>query len=130
MKYRIDHRRWTRHDTRVANARRSAPTDLYDVVRRTALTIRTDWAAQWAPSRHLPHLGAAITFDTGASGAVFTAEIGPDKLRRQGPLGHLIEDANGRARNRATHAGNRAGRRAEAGFERRVADVAEDGVGG
>lgn len=128
--FKINHKQWSRHHTRVDAAVRDADDDLRAVVRKEALKVKTDWAGQWGPSPHLPYLGASVSFDVAGSGGVYTAEIGPDKLRAQGPLGTIIEDANGRARNRATHAGNSAGRRAEPRLERAAGDAAEDGVGG
>lgn len=130
MKFKIIRKQWDRHNARVSAAEHDADDDLRDVVRKVALSVKTDWAGQWGPSKHLPALGASVSFDLAGGGGVYTAEIGPDKGRRQGPLGTLIEDANGAARNRATHAGNRAGRRGETRFERLVADAGEDGIGG
>lgn len=130
MRFKIIHKQWGRHHARVEAAVDDADDDFRGVVRKEALLVKTDWASQWGPSRHLPSLGAAVSFDVAGGGGVYTAEIGPDKLRRQGPLGTLIEDANGAARNRATHAGNRAGRRAESRLERKAGDAGEDGIGG
>lgn len=130
MRFKINHKRWSAHHARVDAAVHGVDDDLKDAVRKTALGIKTDWAGQWGPSRHLPYLGASVSFDVAGGGGVYTAEIGPDKLRRQGPLGTLIEDANGAARNRATHAGNKAGRRGETRFARLVGEAGEDGVGG
>lgn len=130
MRFTLDHRQWTRHHARVESAVAGSGSEFRDAVRGTAAAVKTDWASQWGPSRHLPYLGASISYDVRGGGPVWTAEIGPDKTRPQGPLGTLIEDANGAARNRATHAGNRAGRRAEGQLERLAADAGEDGIGG
>ena len=130
MKFQVIHKQWDRHSARVDTAVRDAPDDFRDVIRKEALAVKTDWARRWAPSRHLPHLGASVSFDVRGGGGMFTAEIGPDKTRRQGPLGTIIEDAHGGARNRATHAGNRAGRRSETRFPNAAGDAAEDGIGG
>lgn len=131
MRFKINHRQWTRHDARVDAAVRGAHDDFQGVVRGVAYSVRADWRAQWAPSRHLPKIGRSITIDMSLTGPVYTAEIGPQKgIGLQGSLGHLIEDANGAARNRATHAGNSAGRRAEGRFERAAGDAGEKGIGG
>lgn len=130
MRFKINSKQWTRHHARVEAAVADSGDGFRDAVRKTALGIKTDWAAQWGPSRHLPYIGASVSYDVRGGGPVWTAEIGPDKLRRQGPLGTLIEDANGLARNRATHAGNKAGRRGESRLERLAADAGEDGIGG
>lgn len=131
MRFKIDHKQWTRHAARVDAARRGAHDTFQDVVRGVAYSVRADWRAQWGPSRHLPKIGRSITIDMHLAGPVYTAEIGPQKgIGLQGSLGHLIEDANGAARNRATHAGNSAGRRAEPRFVRAVGEAGEDGIGG
>lgn len=130
MIFRFSSVRWTAHRHRVESAFQGINGDFRDVVKKAALNVKTDWAAQWGASRHLPYLGASVSFDTTHSGPVHTAEIGPDKLRRQGPLGTIIEDAAGRARNRATHAGNRAGRREEPRFVRAAGEAADKGVAG
>lgn len=129
MRFKLNHKQWSRHDARVSAAVSGVDGDLRDAVRKTALGIKTDWATQWRPSRHLPSLGSTVSFDMAGGGGIYTAEIGPEK-GGQGSLGHLIEDANGAARNRATHAGNKAGRRAEPRFARLVGEVGEDGIGG
>lgn len=131
MNFKLDHGRWTRHHARVDAAVRGAHDGFQDAVRGTAHSIRADWRAQWAPSRHLPYIGRSVTIDMSLTGPVYTAEIGPQKgIGLQGSVGHLIEDANGAARNRATHAGNKAGRRGESRLERLAADAGEDGIGG
>jgi hypothetical protein len=130
VRFKLNHSRWTKHHARVDAAVAGVYDDFRAAVRKEALLIKTDWAAQWGPSRHLPYLGASISYDTTHAATVHTAEIGPDKLRRQGPLGTIIEDANGGARNRATHAGNKAGRRAESRFANAVERAAAEGIGG
>lgn len=130
MKFKFTHQRWTAHDVRVDAAVRGAHDDFQGVVRGVANTVRADWQTQWSPSRHLPQLAMSITVDTHLAGPLYTAEIGPQRGILQGSLGHLIEDANGMARNRATHAGNSAGRRAEGRMERAAGDAGEKGIGG
>lgn len=130
MRFIIRAKKWTVHHERVRQRTHDAPDDLRDTIRKAALNIKTDWAGKWAPSRHLPYIGASVSFDVAGTSGAYTAEIGPDKGRTQGPLGTLIEDANGAARNRATHAGNNAGRREAPRFERAVGEVGEKGVGG
>lgn len=130
MRITFNARQFSRHRTRTEANFRGVNGDFRDVVRATAAQVKADWARAWGPTRHLPALGASVTFDTAHSGPVHTAEIGPDKLRRQGPLGTLIEDANGGARNRATHAGLKAGRRGETRLVDAASRAAEKGVGG
>lgn len=129
MKFQVIHKQWDRHSNRVSTAVNDAPDDFRDVIHKEAFKIKTDWARRWRPSRHLPSLGASVSADVRGGGGMYTAEIGPER-GGQGSLGHLIEDANGRARNRATHAGNKASRRSETRFPDAAGDAAEDGVGG
>lgn len=131
MRFKLNHKQWTRHEARVSAAVRDADSDFGTTTTKEAERIRIDWARQWRPSAHLPYIGSSVTADVHHGGGIHTAEIGPEKgLGRQGSLGHLIENANGAARNRATHAGNKAGRRAEVRFERAAGEAAEDGIGG
>lgn len=124
-------RGWDRWDRDYAEARRGADREFRRVVSKGALNVKLDWARRWAAlGRHLPHIGRSISYDVRSSGSVHTAEIGPDKTRAQGPLGTIIEDANGAARNRATHAGNRAGRAEESKFVRAAGDAAVEAAGG
>lgn len=62
------------------------------VVERAAVNIKKDWQQRWSGIAHAPALPAAITYDPldWAVGSVRT-EIGPDKQRRQGALGNIIE---------------------------------------
>jgi hypothetical protein len=61
------------------------------VVQRGALQIKTNWARRWSGHPHYPSLGAAVSYDSDQTPAAVEAEIGPDKERRQGALGNLIE---------------------------------------
>ena len=61
------------------------------VVAKGALNIKTDWRAAWSGHPHIPALPAAITYDIKTAAGFITAEIGPDKSKRQGPLGNVIE---------------------------------------
>lgn len=61
------------------------------VVQRGALNIKTDAQRRLGSSGHLRHLGRAVTYDTQATPTGASAEIGPDKTRKQGKLGHIPE---------------------------------------
>ncbi len=130
MRIRLRVTGWDRWQDRFEDAQSDVDTELRRVINRAALNVKTTWAARWAPSRHLPHIGASVSYDVTGASPHWKAAIGPDKLRAQGPLGTIIEDANGRARNRATHAGNRAGAAEEPRFESSVANAGEKGAGG
>jgi hypothetical protein len=70
---------------------RKTPAAAVQVVAKGALNIKNDWRKAWAGLAHAPHLPAAITYDTTVRRTSIEAEIGPDKDRRQGALGNLIE---------------------------------------
>jgi hypothetical protein len=70
---------------------RETPSKLVPVVAKGALNIKNDWRAAWAGIGHAPDLPNAVTYDVKPGKASIEAEIGPDKGRRQGALGNIIE---------------------------------------
>lgn len=61
------------------------------VVQKGALNVKNDWRAAWSGLAHAPSVDEAVTFDTRVTAGGIEAEIGPDKSKRQGALGNLIE---------------------------------------
>lgn len=61
------------------------------VVKKGAVNIKGDARRRIGRPRHAPHYPGAITFDVGSTPAGPHADIGPDKQRRQGPLGNVLE---------------------------------------
>lgn len=61
------------------------------VVSKGALNIKDAWRDSLSGLPHLPHLPSAISYDLDARPGSIGAEIGPDKDKRQGPLGNIIE---------------------------------------
>ena len=61
----------------------------------TARNVRDHWRDAASGFRHAPAYPSSITYDlssfSGFGATVLQAEIGPDKERRQGALGNLIE---------------------------------------
>lgn len=72
-------------------ATKAVPAETRRVVQRGALNIKRDWQEAWSGLSHAPSLASAVTYDTKETAAGGEAEIGPDKGRRQGALGNLIE---------------------------------------
>jgi hypothetical protein len=70
---------------------RKTPSAAVQVVAKGALNIKGDWRKAWAGMAHAPYLPAAITYDTTVGRTSIEAEIGPDKDRRQGALGSIVE---------------------------------------
>lgn len=56
-----------------------------------ALNVKTDWRASASGLKHAPAYPASITFDVVSTATLISAEVGPDKSKKQGPLGNLIE---------------------------------------
>lgn len=104
------------------------PAGVKAVVSRGALNVKNDWKRRWSGIGHAPALPRAISYDTKASATVVEAEIGPDKERRQGALGNLIEFGS---TNNAPIPGGLPALAAEAPkFEKALEDLAEKVLGG
>jgi hypothetical protein len=61
------------------------------VVGKGSLNIKRDWQARWKGLGHAPALPYAIGYDVFYTIGAIRSEIGPDKGRRQGALGNLLE---------------------------------------
>lgn len=61
------------------------------VVVKGGVNIKKDWASAWKGLKHVRVLPYAIGFDVTTAVGSISAEIGPDKDKRQGPLANLIE---------------------------------------
>lgn len=70
---------------------KALPDDTRKVVQRGAYNIKKDAQRRISGHPHLPHYPNAITYDSIEKPGKVEAEIGPDKSRRQGPLGNIIE---------------------------------------
>jgi len=68
-----------------------APQEAAKVVEKGALNIKNDARRRVGGLRHAPAYPSTITYDTSQGWRGPEAEIGPDKRRRQGALGNLIE---------------------------------------
>lgn len=61
------------------------------VVQKGLLNIKKDWQARWRGLSHAPALSSAISYDTKETPSGASGEVGPDKEKRQGDLGNIIE---------------------------------------
>lgn len=61
------------------------------IVTKGAQAIKTEWAAKWAGHPRYKSLPDAISYDVNVGLIQTSAEIGPDKGRRQGALGNIVE---------------------------------------
>ncbi|MFV2094826.1 hypothetical protein ACFHW1_04955 [Micromonospora sp. LOL_014] len=87
----VDHRDVDRWVLRLDEAVSAAPEEATKVVAKGALNIKNGARQRRAGSRWAPAYPASIGYDMmqGLRGPV--AEIGPDKLKRQGALGNILE---------------------------------------
>lgn len=61
------------------------------VVARGLLNIKTGVQRRWKGLGNAPALGRAVTYDVRATPLGAAGEVGPDKDKRQGALGNIIE---------------------------------------
>jgi hypothetical protein len=62
------------------------------LVKRGAQNMKADWADQWADIKGMPAIGRAVDYDIRLAGlTAIEAEVGPNKDRKQGPLGNIAE---------------------------------------
>jgi hypothetical protein len=62
------------------------------VLEKAAVNIKKDWAKRWSGHPHFPALPRAVSYDLFHTLAGNShVEVGPDKNRRQGALGNIIE---------------------------------------
>lgn len=96
------------------------------IVRETAAEVQASWRLrQRARSQfgHIPHLPKSITATVKGGRREPEAEIGPDKTKKQGPLGNLLEF--GSRNNRPHNDGRDALAAHEELFVERIAHLAE-----
>lgn len=68
-----------------------SPAEARRVVQKGALNIKNDARRRISGHPHLPAYPYAITYDTKETPGGSEASIGPDKDKRQGPLGNVLE---------------------------------------
>lgn len=98
------------------------------VVEKGAVNIKKDWQQRWGGIAHAPALPAAVTYDMVFGFGSVSAEIGPDKNKRQGALGNIIEF--GTSKNAPIPGGLPALEAEQPKFERELANLGEKALGG
>lgn len=120
------------HDLDIGVVRRRMMPEAKRVTERGAFNIKKDWRDRWSGHPHIPHLAKAVTYDVTSKRDEVEAEIGPDKERRQGPLGNIIE--HGTVHNAPIPGGAPALAAEEPRYMKALADLGEkvlgDHVGG
>lgn len=111
---------------------------LQKAVEVSSQAIKKDWAESAKGMEHAPAFPASITYDMGANHSLLRnvfgggganqiqADIGPDKGRRQGALGNLIEF--GSRNNPPMGLGHGALQREEPGFQRGIEKAVDDAL--
>lgn len=61
------------------------------VLGKAGLAIKQGAQRRWGGMAHAPALPAAVSYDVIPGFGGVSVEVGPDKSRRQGPLGNLLE---------------------------------------
>lgn len=61
------------------------------VLAKGALNVKNGWRQNASGMPHLPFYPASITYDIFSEPGHMSAEIGPDKAKKQGPLGNIAE---------------------------------------
>jgi len=108
-------------ETVLAKANEDVTPEARKVVSKGALNIKNDWRRRWSGFRYAPALPYAVTYDTAEEGTRLSAEIGPDKDKRQGALGNLLEF--GSVNNAPRPAGSPALDAEQPRFERAIEDL-------
>lgn len=68
-----------------------ALTEVRKVVQKGALNIKTEARRRASGLAHAPAYPFSITYDTEINGSRVQGEVGPDKDKRQGALGNILE---------------------------------------
>ena len=105
--------------------------NLRKAIEVTARNVRDTWRDESRGLAHAPAFPSSVTYDISGSGSRATgsqleAEIGPDKERRQGALGNLLE--YGSVNNAGFNFGHRALQENEADFERGIDRAVDDAL--
>jgi hypothetical protein len=76
----------------------SAGPYVHDAMQTTAIDITNEWRAAASGLQNLPFYGRSIGYDfagfQGFGATVFRCDIGPDKGRRQGSFGAIVENGS------------------------------------
>jgi hypothetical protein len=88
---RIEHGDLDRLVLDLDNAASGMPKEAAAVVEKGALNIKTGAQRRIGRPAHAPSYGAALGYDMRTAAPGPEAEIGPDKNKRQGALGNILE---------------------------------------
>ena len=80
--------RWT---TELGQSPEKARKGVRGVVEKGCLNIKRGTQRRWKGLGNAPALASAVTYDTRLTPLGAAGEVGPDKRKRQGALGNIIE---------------------------------------
>lgn len=126
----MDDLRSLAHD--LSKAPRKAQRDALAVVEHAAVNVKKGWAdnARESSGKHAPAYPASISYDLSLGAALaghIEAHVGPDKSKRQGALGNILEF--GSPHSAPHNDGGRALRDEAPKFEAELAKVTLDALG-
>jgi hypothetical protein len=126
----MDDLRSLAHD--LSEAPRKVQREALAVVEHGAVNVKKDWAenARASSGRMAPAYPSSISYDISLGAAlagVVEAQIGPDKQKRQGALGNLLEF--GSANNAPHNDGGRALKKEAPEFERALSEAMLSSLG-
>lgn len=75
----------------LSDAAQRAPVEVLAILTRGAVNVRRDARRAARGIGHAPSYHRAINYEVKPSLWVYTIEVGPDKGRRQGALGNILE---------------------------------------
>lgn len=110
--------------TDLAEAAVKHPDVVRPIMQKAALNVKRDAQALSSGLAHAPYYPNAITYETRESRVGLDADIGPDKNRRQGALGNIIEF--GTSKNAPIPHLLPAARAEEPRFVKAIEDISED----
>lgn len=123
MKADLDARELARYAVTLDRAAEVAPAETRKVVTKGALNIKTSARRRAGGLKHAPAYPRSITYDTRETATSASADIGPDKGKRQGALGNILE--YGTLNNEPIPHMGPAADEEQPRFERAMADLAE-----
>jgi len=91
MSFEVDAREIREFGVDLGNVEKRFLDDVEAVVTKGALNIKKDSAKRIRGHPHAPHYPRSISYDVKRTFGGIEAEIGPDKDRRQGALGNILE---------------------------------------
>ena len=98
--------------------------DQIATVEKSSQRVEAGWRQQWSGLSHAPHVGKAVTHEVKVKPGEVTGIIGPDKDKKQGALGNILE--YGTSKNAPIPGGGPALKAEEPRLIKAIEDLTED----